>query len=95
MKLVKVIWEDAGDMDEGPWVYKAEAKPTEAIIFFQVGWLFEHTAEAVVLTPCMGEHQMGVRSRIPIGMVRKMIELTDGADIPIQLKKVRTKKSPQ
>ncbi len=92
MKLVVCIWEDAGDLDDGPWVFRAAVTKSTPFIFHQVGYLHELTADAVVLTACMGEHQMGVRSRIPMGMVKSLIELTEGEPVKIP-KKARTKRA--
>jgi hypothetical protein len=83
MKIVCVVWEDAADLDEGPWAMRAEMKPSTPTIFHQVGYLFELTPEAVVLTACVGEEQMGTRSRIPMGMVRSLTELTHGEPVAI------------
>jgi hypothetical protein len=90
MRLVKLVWEDAGDLDDGPWTFRADARPSEPFIFHQLGYLYELTADAVVLTSCVGADQMGVRSRIPIGMVRSLIELTEGA--PVKIPKRRKQK---
>jgi len=82
MKLVHCIWEDACELDEGPWTNR-KADPSTPTIFHQVGYLYELTPHAVVLTACVGEEQMGPRTRIPIGMVRRLIELTEGEPVKI------------
>lgn len=87
MRLVLCIWEDAADTDEGPWVDRKDAARVVPVIFHQVGWLYELRPDVVVLTACMGEEQMGVRSQIPIGMVRKLVELTEG--LPVKIPKQR------
>ena len=87
MKLVRCVWEDAGELDEGPWAYRATAVASTPFIFHQVGYLYEMTHDAVVLTACMGEHQMGPRSRIPIGMVRSLVELIEGGPVKIPKKR--------
>jgi len=86
LKLVFLVWEDAGELDEGPWAFRVGAAKNEPFIFHQVGYLYELTHDAVVLTACMGEHQMGPRSRIPIGMVRSLVELTKGEPVKIPKK---------
>jgi hypothetical protein len=83
VKLVHLVWEDASELDEGPWAFRADAKPSHPCIFHQVGYLYELTPEAVVLTACIGEEQMGPRSRIPIGMVRSLVELLPGEPVKI------------
>jgi hypothetical protein len=92
VKLVCLVWEDAGDLDEGPWAWRSEAKPSTPFIFHQVGYLYELTPDAVVLTACMGEDQMGPRSRIPIGMVRSLTELLHGE--PVAIPKRRKPRKP-
>lgn len=82
MKLVLAVWEDASEADEGPWALR-DVKPAEVILFHQVGYIFSLTAEALELTYCVGEHQMAPRTRIPIGMVRKLVELTEGEPVKI------------
>ncbi len=83
MKIVCCIWEDAADLDTGPWVDRRSAPKSEPVIFHQVGYLYELTPSVIVLTSCMGEEQMGVRSQIPIGMVRSLYELTEGEPVKI------------
>jgi hypothetical protein len=87
MKLVLVVWEDAADTDTGPWVDRKDAAKVQPVIFHQVGWLYELTPSMVVLTAAVGEEQMGVRSQIPMGMVRKLVELTEG--LPVKIPKQR------
>ena len=88
MKRVLCVWEDAGDLDDGPWTYRKDAKASEPFIFHQVGFLYELTAEAVVLTQCVGVDQMSPRTRIPAGMVRSLIELQDGAPLKLPRRRV-------
>jgi hypothetical protein len=90
MKLVQCIWEDAAELDGGPWADRKGAQPSTPTIFHQVGYLYELTHDAVVLTACVGEDQMGPRTRIPRGMVRSLVELTLGEPVKIP-KKPRTK----
>jgi hypothetical protein len=90
MKLVACIWEDAAELDEGPWADRRGMQPSTPTIFHQVGYLCELTTQAVVMTACVGEDQMGPRTRIPIGMVRKLVELTEGE--PVKIPKQRKTK---
>ena len=87
MKLVLVVWEDAQQVDEGPWVHREGAAEPTAVIFHQVGFLLKLTSAEVVLTATMGEHAMGTRDRIPAGMVRKITELVAGKTISIPRKR--------
>ena len=91
MKPVKVIWEDASAADDETWVARegiADAKP---IIFHQVGYLFKLTATEVVLTECVGEDHISARTRIPIGMVKTILELNEGN--PVKVPKRRKAKA--
>ena len=83
MKMVLAIWQDAAEADAGPWVERATLPPIEPVIFHQVGYLYALDAEHVVLTACVGKEQMGVRSQIPTGMVKRLVELTEGKPVPI------------
>lgn len=92
MKLVLVVWEDASIMDDGPWTERESARPHEPTIFHQVGWLYSLDSEAVVLTAAVSDKLMAPRDRIPVGMVKQLLELEpeSGAPVPIP-KKRRTK----
>jgi hypothetical protein len=87
MKIVRCVWEDAAELDEGPWADRHEAEPNKPVIFHQVGYLYEIAPEAVVMTACVGEDQMGPRTRIPIGMVRELVELAPGEPVKIPRKR--------
>jgi hypothetical protein len=93
VKIVACVWEDAGELDEGPWTFRVDAKPSTPFIFHQVGYLYELTPEAVVLTACMGEEQMGPRSRIPMGMVKSLTELVNGEPVAIPKRRKPRKKA--
>ncbi len=90
MRRVACIWEDAGELDDGPWATRSALAKNEPFIFHQVGYLYELTPEAVVLTACVGETQIGPRTRIPIGMVRSLIDLMPGP--PVRIPKPRRKR---
>ena len=87
MRMVLVVWSDASECDAGPWVDRGTAPEPEEVIFHQVGFLYQHTPAAVVLTACVGQHQMGARTRIPAGMVRSIVELDSGAVIALPKRK--------
>jgi hypothetical protein len=89
MKIALVVWEDASEADAGPWVDRSTAPPAEPIVFHQVGFICSITSTEVVLTACVGEHQMGTRTRIPAGMVRQITELVSGEPIAIPKKRKR------
>ena len=87
MRMALVVWEDASEADSGPWVDRGTAPEAETIIFHQVGFIYSMTPAAVVLTSCVGEHQMSTRTRIPAGMVRSITELVSGAVIALPKRK--------
>ena len=87
MKLVLAIWEDASDADEGVWVDRAGLTEAEPVIFHQVGWVYTLTSTELVLTHCVGKHQIAPRSRIPAGMIRSLVELTEGEPVKIPKRK--------
>lgn len=78
-RIVLVEWEDASVLDNETWVDKAQAPEPEATVFSQVGFLLANTRKHVVLTCTDGKRLMGARTRIPKGMVRKIVELTPKA----------------
>ncbi len=71
-KLVLVEWEDASVVDDDTWVHRETAPKAEPVIFQQVGWLIEVTAEHLVLASCLSHEIMSARDRIPRGMVRSV-----------------------
>jgi len=74
-KIVLIEWEDASMLDTDTWVEKETAPDPEATIFRQVGFLLANTRKHVVMTCTDGTRLMGPRTRIPKGMVRKIVEL--------------------
>jgi len=87
MKMALVVWEDASEADEGTWVDRKSAPEAEKIVFHQVGFIYAHTPTELVLTSCVGEHQMSPRTRIPAGMVRSIVELVAGEPVPAPKRK--------
>lgn len=94
LRLVRVVWEDAGAVDVGPWVQRADLPAVTPVHFDQVGWLLELTAEHVVLSACVGEDLMGPRDRIPLGMVRSIHEFAEGDGRRVPLPRKRRKPAP-
>lgn len=92
MKLVRVIWEDASDLDEGPWVDRGNPPPVEVTIFHQVGYILSITPDELILTHAVSKDQTAIRSRIPIGMVRSLVELTEGEPVAIPKRKRKSAK---
>ena len=76
MQLVYIEWDDASTVDaETGWVWREGAPPAEPRIFRQVGFITELTDRHIVLTCAYDESQMAPRSRIPLGMVRRMVRI--------------------
>lgn len=91
MKPVLVIWHDAADADEGPWVDRASAPKIESVIFHQVGYLLAIEEHDIVLVACVGKEQMGVRSQIPIATIKSMVELTEGSQVKLPRRRRKPK----
>lgn len=90
MRRVLCVWEDASDLDEGTFIERKDAPEPKATIFHQVGFLMSISASELILLSVIGDELMGVRTRIPAGMVRMLTELVDGE--PIALPKRRKRK---
>lgn len=76
MQLVYIEWEDASSVDEPGWVFRDEDAPApEAHLFRQVGFVAGCDMHAIVLTEAYSDSQMAPRTRIPLGMVRRFIDL--------------------
>ncbi len=69
--LVLVEWEDATQLDAGPW---ADNEPVayKPKVFQQVGFLLSDTAEGVILTHAWSDNLVATRDQIPRGMVRSV-----------------------
>jgi hypothetical protein len=72
--LVLVVWEDAKQIDAGPW---AENKDHDykAHLVHQVGFLLAHTEDGVILTQAWHPELVGARDQVPIGMIRSITPL--------------------
>ncbi len=92
LKLVRVQWEDASVADDSVWVAKEGLPPPEMIVFDQVGYLLELNDSHIVLTSCVGRTMLAARDRIPIGMVRKIVEFDQTSGKPVRIPKPRAKR---
>jgi len=84
MELLYVEWEDASSADSPGWTYIAGATPAEVRVFKQVGFVFDADPWCIVLTEAYDRHQMGPRTRIPMGMIRRAVYLDPGPTLPEQ-----------
>lgn len=77
MELVYVEWEDASGPDslDSVWVDRTQAKPAPAVVFKQVGFVVEADDTALVLTEAYSDELMSRRTRIPRGMIRRLVKL--------------------
>ena len=89
LRPVLVIWEDASDADSGPWVHVEGMPEAEPVIFQQLGFLVKLTSTEVVLTQAVGKEQIANRTRIPAGMIRRIVEVKEGTPIAIPKKRKR------
>lgn len=75
MELVYVEWEDASAVDEPGWVDRATAPVPVKHVFKQVGFIVDIDLEAIVLTEAYTDTTMSPRTRIPMGMIRRWVDL--------------------
>lgn len=85
MKLVLIVWHDAADVDSGTWVDRKDAPKHVPVIFHQVGYIYEVTKDEIHLTSCVGAETMAPRTAIPRGMVKKIVELTEGKPVKVAI----------
>ena len=78
MQLVYIEWEDAGSLETGSWIFRDEASASTPHIFRQVGFVSDCDPWAICLTEAYSADQMAPRTRIPLGMVRRFVELDPG-----------------
>jgi len=78
MQLVYVEWEDASAPDSGEvWVHREDAEPVSPHMFRQVGFVVDADLDCIVLTEAHSDTLMAPRTRIPLGMVRRWVDLDD------------------
>lgn len=77
LRCVFIEWEDAGALDDAGWVSRSAAAPPEPHMFKQVGFVVSYDDTAIVLTEAYNDDQMAQRTRIPRGMVRRLIDLDE------------------
>lgn len=93
MKMVLVEWEDASIVDDSAWVDVGTTKKPEARVFRQVGWLVEMAPDAVILTSAYDHISMATRERIPLGMVRSVVEFNPEKGTPLKLPTRRSRRA--
>lgn len=67
-----VIWEDASEMDGTAWVFKEEITLVNPVLVHEVGFILHEDDNHIVLTSAYTDVQVGRRTQIPKGMVRKV-----------------------
>ncbi len=78
MELVYIEWEDASGVDaEMGWVDIDTAPEPIVHLMRQAGFVTAIDLDAVVLTEAYGPHGMSPRTRIPLGMIRRWVDLDD------------------
>lgn len=83
MELVYLEWEDASSSDDHTgWHDRATASPPVVRIFKQVGFVVDCDLDAVILTEAYDDDCMGPRTRIPLGMVRRWVDLDEHIKAP-------------
>jgi hypothetical protein len=76
MRLVEVVWEDACELDDTPWVFIDEPQYLPKTVV-QVGYVVADNEYGVVLTSAYTDTQHGRRMQIPRGMIREVRLLKD------------------
>lgn len=86
MDLVYIEWEDASSVDETTgWVFREDAPIPEKHIFCQVGFVVDMDLEALILTEAYSSNQTAPRTRIPLGMLRRVVRLDPDKGEPVEL----------
>lgn len=73
-KLVMVVWEDAKEIGDGPWI-ENKAHAYEPAYFWQVGFLIGDYPEGIQLTEAWGKDLISRSTQIPRGMIVEIKEL--------------------
>ena len=76
MRLIKVTWEDACELDGSPWIFNEEVQADSCVVV-QVGFVLEDTDKHIVLTHSYTRDQVARRNLVPKGMITELIELGD------------------
>ena len=72
--VVAIVWEDAKQIDGGPWAENAK-HDYQSHLVHQVGFLLAHTDQGVILTQAWHPDLVAARDQIPLGMIRSMTVL--------------------
>jgi hypothetical protein len=72
--LVMVVWEDAKQIDSGPWAENRDHDYKPHLVY-QVGFLLSNTDKGVILTAAWHPDLVGSRDQVPIGMIRSITPL--------------------
>jgi len=76
VELIYIEWDDASAVDaETGWVDIDSAPEPVVHIIRQVGFVTAIDLEALILTDAYGPHGMDPRTRIPLGMIRRWVDL--------------------
>lgn len=76
MQLVYIEWEDASAVDsEMGWIDRSTPVTAHAHMFRQVGFVVDADLDAIVLTEAYSPDMMAPRTRIPMGMIRRWVDL--------------------
>ena len=76
-ELVLVEWEDAADIDSDAWVDNEPIENSAPVIFQTVGFLLYMDMARLIITSSWSPSIVGMRTQIPLGMVRRMVNLKD------------------
>lgn len=81
MELVYVEWEDASAVDDHVgWIDRASPVEPKRQVFHQAGFVFDMDLEAIILTEAYNDDHIAPRTRIPLGMIRRLVHLDPKRD---------------
>ena len=76
MELIYIEWEDASAVDDNTGWHDRDTIPVPKIhIFKQVGFVVDANLEAIILTEAYNADFVAPRTRIPLGMIRRWVNL--------------------
>jgi hypothetical protein len=70
--LALVVWEDATQLADGPWMELVHIKEYTPHLFHQIGFVIKDLPEGVIMTEAWGEKLVANPTQIPRGMIRSI-----------------------
>lgn len=92
LRLVRIVWEDISQIEDGPWVDREKLKKIEPMIFQTAAWLWELTEEHAIVTMCIGDTFISPRERIPTPAIKSITEFPQDFGQPVPIPRKRRRK---